>query len=74
MNENIKEIAKQCNFTELNIEDLSPGLNDFAISLIGKCLEFIEPIQESDNEQKLQAQESIKKYFGIGENTPRLKP
>ena len=37
MNERIKELARKANFTEQDIEDLSPGFEEFALLIVQKC-------------------------------------
>lgn len=38
MNEKIKALALKCNFTELDIEDLSPGFEKFAELIVQECI------------------------------------
>lgn len=42
MNENIKELARRCNFTEQDIENMSPGFEKFAELIVQECINTIE--------------------------------
>jgi hypothetical protein len=38
MNERIRELAEQANFTEQDIEDMSPGFKKFAELIVRECV------------------------------------
>jgi uncharacterized protein with HEPN domain len=70
MNNRIKELAKQCNFTDQDIADMNPGFEKFAELIIGECTETVRQVLREEgstlsynNAAKIQA--SIKEYFGV---------
>lgn len=42
MNERIRELAEQCNFTEEDIKTLSPGFEKFAQLIVQDCVDIIQ--------------------------------
>lgn len=69
MNKRLQELAKQCNFTEGDIETLSPGLEKFAQLIVQECAKEVVASHKFGNDMAKKvvkdAAKSVKKHFGI---------
>ena len=72
MNERIAELAKQCNFTPQDIEDMNPGFEKFANLVIQECADFIAPLGdycgghgEPREPSTRDCAEKLKQHFGV---------
>lgn len=63
MNERIKELARQANFTEQNISDLSPGFEKFAELIVKECAAMTRNLSPHGE----LAEKAVKEYFGVEE-------
>ena len=75
MNERIKLLAEQANFTEQNILDMSPGFERFVELIVQKfddilVLEHLDCVGNKDKkamERVRRLRERVKIYFGVEE-------
>jgi len=69
MNERIKQLAEQANFTEQDIEDMSPGFEKFAELIVEECMEQVyygrEEVLNGNISEVIQ--QRIKQHFGVEE-------
>jgi hypothetical protein len=66
MNQRIKELAQQANFTEQDIQDMSPGFEKFAELIIRECASIAGKAEYSDTWNE-PVEDTIKKHFGVEE-------
>lgn len=48
MNERIRELAVQANFTEQDIKDMSPGFEKFALLIVKECAGIYDRIDNGN--------------------------
>jgi len=60
MNKKIKKIAKKCNFTEQDIEDMSPGFEMFAKMIVLECAKVADKKMYPER-----VGDEIKEHFGL---------
>jgi hypothetical protein len=65
MNKRIKEIADQCNFTEQDIIDMSPGFEKFAELIIRECQSRIELYIRECGEIGCLPEYVLNRHFGV---------
>lgn len=61
MNRNILEIAKKCNLTEQNIEDMQPGFEDMIKMFLDKACK----LADSTKDKNTLPSDAIRDYFGL---------
>ena len=66
MNERIQELAKQCNFTDLDIEQLNPGFEKFAELIVRECGQFIIDTYDFSGDENYMA-DRMKEHFGVSD-------
>ena len=64
MNQRIRELANQCNFTDADIEAMSPGFEKFAELIIADCTECVRGVPTCGPGSK-GCDEIIKEHFGV---------
>jgi hypothetical protein len=66
MNERIRELAEQANFTEQDIEDMSPGFKKFAELIVQECAALTLDHRSDDYYQGwLDYRDEIRQHFGV---------
>jgi hypothetical protein len=62
MNARLKELALKCNFTEQDIKDMSPGLEEFAQLIMDECANACNDFSCG---RTMNAEDLIKAQFGV---------
>ena len=66
MNLRIRELAEQANFTEQDIEDMSPGFKKFAELIVRECAALTLDHRSDDYYQGwLDYRDEIQRHFGV---------
>jgi len=60
MNQRIRELANQCNFTDADIEAMSPGFEKFAELIVRECSR-VAKLAVADNK----VCDAIEQHFGV---------
>ena len=65
MNERIRELAEQANFTEQDIENMSPGFEKFAELIVRECAKTAEQHIDERCDRDFGVGVRIREHFGV---------
>lgn len=63
MNNRFKELAAQANFTEQDIEDMSPGFEEFVELILKECTDIVYDLLEENTGAEVVVR--LKEHFGL---------